>query len=451
MGMFWEKRWGCSDLSVYDSKVLTPYEKCNRYRTFETSPPKISFEERTHYRKLPYFCTHESKQAIGNHTSHPALPLRMQANALSTVLSTADSLANIVPDSAIRLLESIKTEIATAPEATQMYYRLLCIKAKDKAYILNTTDSLILPTLNYYIKKNDKRHLPEAYYYAGRVYRDLGDAPQALPYFYKAMEVLPKDTESPLKGKIYSQISSLLLSQDLYNEGLEVLKEGYRYSLSRKDSIDMLFCLRDIGSAYREMEKPDSTLHYFREARKLAYEMDNKRMIYMIEGQVAAVCLQLEDWENAKQALDIAIKSTYLPGLSSTYSIAANYYYLTGQPDSTIYYCKRMEDVGNVYGKRSACLYMGAISLDRGNPQAALKYLNQYLLYNDSVSKLKNAETVRKMHSIYNYRLREKENDALKAENSRKTQIMTYAISSGLILLLLFLLYCSTAAGNSYC
>ena len=358
-----------------------------------------------------------------------------------TVLSTADSLANIVPDSAIRLLESIKTEIATAPEAAQMYYRLLCIKAKDKAYILNTTDSLILPTLNYYIKKNDKRHLPEAYYYAGRVYRDLGDAPQALPYFYKAMEVLPKDTESPLKGKIYSQISSLLLSQDLYNEGLEVLKEGYRYSLSRKDSIDMLFCLRDIGSAYREMEKPDSTLHYFREARKLAYEMDNKRMIYMIEGQVAAVCLQLEDWENAKQALDIAIKSTYLPGLSSTYSIAANYYYLTGQPDSTIYYCKRMEDVGNVYGKRSACLYMGAISLDRGNPQAALKYLNQYLLYNDSVSKLKNAETVRKMHSIYNYRLREKENDALKAENSRKTQIMTYAISSGLILLLLFLLY----------
>jgi hypothetical protein len=358
-----------------------------------------------------------------------------------TALITADSLANIMPDSAIHLLESIKTEISTAPEATQMYYRLLCIKAKDKAYILNTTDSLILPILNYYVEKDDKRHLPEAYYYAGRVYRDLGDAPQALPYFYKAMEALPEDTESPLKGKIYSQISTLLLSQKLYEEGLEVLKEGYRYSLLRRDSIDMLFCLRDIGSAYRELERPDSTLHYFREARKLAYAMDNRRMINMTESQVAAVCVQLEDWENAKQALDIAIKSTYLPGLSSTYSIAAEYYYLTGQPDSTIYYCKRIEDVGNVYGKRNACLRMGNISLDRGNPQAALKYINQYLLYNDSVSRLENMETIRKMHSIYNYRLREKENDALKTENSRKTLIMAYSIASGLILLLLFLLY----------
>ncbi|RHJ55078.1 amino acid ABC transporter permease [Bacteroides sp. AM10-21B] len=358
-----------------------------------------------------------------------------------TALITADSLANIMPDSAIHLLESIKTEISTAPEATQMYYRLLCIKAKDKAYILNTTDSLILPILNYYVEKDDKRHLPEAYYYAGRVYRDLGDAPQALPYFYKAMEALPEDTESPLKGKIYSQISTLLLSQKLYEEGLEVLKEGYRYSLLRRDSIDMLFCLRDIGSAYRELERPDSTLHYFREARKLAYAMDNRRMINMTESQVAAVCVQLEDWENAKQALDIAIKSTYLPGLSSTYSIAAEYYYLTGQPDSTIYYCKRIEDVGNVYGKRNACLRMGSISLDRGNPQAALKYINQYLLYNDSVSRLENMETIRKMHSIYNYRLREKENDALKTENSRKTLIMAYSIASGLILLLLFLLY----------
>lgn len=255
------------------------------------------------------------------------------------------------------------------------------------------------------------------------------------------MEALPEDTESPLKGKIYSQISTLLLSQKLYEEGLEVLKEGYRYSLLRRDSIDMLFCLRDIGSAYRELERPDSTLHYFREARKLAYAMDNRRMINMTESQVAAVCVQLEDWENAKQALDIAIKSTYLPGLSSTYSIAAEYYYLTGQPDSTIYYCKRIEDVGNVYGKRNACLRMGNISLDRGNPQAALKYINQYLLYNDSVSRLENMETIRKMHSIYNYRLREKENDALKTENSRKTLIMAYSIASGLILLLLFLLY----------
>ena len=37
-------------------------------------------------------------------------------------LRIADSLANIVPDSAILFLENLKEEMTTAPEATQMYY-----------------------------------------------------------------------------------------------------------------------------------------------------------------------------------------------------------------------------------------------------------------------------------------------------------------------------------------
>ena len=116
-------------------------------------------------------------------------------------LMTADSLASACPDSAVSLLKSIAGTMQDEPEATRMYYRLLCIKANDKAYILHTSDSLILPMLHYYIEKNDKRHLPEAYYYAGRVYRDLGDAPQALEYFEKALELDPdeKNTVATLK------------------------------------------------------------------------------------------------------------------------------------------------------------------------------------------------------------------------------------------------------------
>ena len=108
-------------------------------------------------------------------------------------LIAADSLTSVNPDSAIALLNSLKGEMNSAPEATQVYYRLLCIKANDKAYKDHTSDSLILPILHYYIEKNDECHLPEAYYYAGRVYRDLGDAPQALGYFEKAIEALPED------------------------------------------------------------------------------------------------------------------------------------------------------------------------------------------------------------------------------------------------------------------
>ena len=62
-------------------------------------------------------------------------------------LSVADSLASAHPDSAVALLKSLEDTMRDEPEATRMYYRLLCIKANDKAYIPHTSDSLILPLL----------------------------------------------------------------------------------------------------------------------------------------------------------------------------------------------------------------------------------------------------------------------------------------------------------------
>lgn len=124
-------------------------------------------------------------------------------------LHVADSLANVKPDSAISVLQSLRGEMATASEEVQMYYHLLCIKANDKAYIPHTSDSLIRVVLHYYIDKADERHLPEAYYYAGRVFRDLGDVPQALDYLSKAIQALPDDANNPFKRNIYSQMGRL--------------------------------------------------------------------------------------------------------------------------------------------------------------------------------------------------------------------------------------------------
>ena len=103
-------------------------------------------------------------------------------------LRMADSLCLVSPDSAISLLARYADSLSDAPQAVRMYHRLLQIKARDKAYVRHTSDSAILSVLHYYINGGDRRLLPEAYYYAGRVYSDLGDAPQALDYFEKALE-----------------------------------------------------------------------------------------------------------------------------------------------------------------------------------------------------------------------------------------------------------------------
>ena len=90
-------------------------------------------------------------------------------SAYPPLLLQADSLASVEPQQALDLLQGMEKEMAGAPKATQMYYKLLCIKAADKAYIPHTTDSLILPVVSYYEQGGDTNLLSEAYYYAGRV------------------------------------------------------------------------------------------------------------------------------------------------------------------------------------------------------------------------------------------------------------------------------------------
>ena len=134
------------------------------------------------------------------------------------VLQAADSLCVANPDSAVSLLKSIADDMTQADEHVQMRYRLLTIKANDKAYIPHTSDSLILSLVDYYKYGGDKVYLGEAYYYAGSTYRDLGDAPRALDYYQQALDAMPGDENLKVKSKVYAQMGELFRYQKLYNE-----------------------------------------------------------------------------------------------------------------------------------------------------------------------------------------------------------------------------------------
>ena len=71
-------------------------------------------------------------------------------------MKQAMSCMNACPDSALALLETLTDSMANASQETQMYYRLLTIKAEDKLYMPHTTDSVILSIVDYYQQKGDK-------------------------------------------------------------------------------------------------------------------------------------------------------------------------------------------------------------------------------------------------------------------------------------------------------
>lgn len=146
----------------------------------------------------------------------------------SKALSAIDSVADVSPRRALAMLDSIRPKINAADKADRNYYDLLRIKTEDKLYVAHTTDTLMLRLLDYYENEGDKRLLPMAYYYAGRVYNDMNDDTRALPYFQKTIELA--DTASPLIYKAYSQMGYIFLYQGLYYKGLKAFRHSYLYN-----------------------------------------------------------------------------------------------------------------------------------------------------------------------------------------------------------------------------
>ena len=110
---------------------------------------------------------------------------------------------------------------ACSNEDARMEERLRKIQAMDKAYVVQETTDEIDSIVGYFEQHPAKELLPLSYYYAGRIYSDLEDAPQAVDFFQKALDCEPEDS---LKALIHSQLGTLFLRQRMVDASMEHVK-----------------------------------------------------------------------------------------------------------------------------------------------------------------------------------------------------------------------------------
>ena len=175
-------------------------------------------------------------------------------------LLIVDTLVDNQPDSAMKLLLQLSDSIGREPEDIQMHYRLLSIKARDKAYLPHLSDSLIMQVVEYYHRLPDKKNLyAEALYYAGRVHSDLQQYPRALKEFLMAAEQADKKDYRLLRV-IYSQIGNLYLRRGVSEKALEAHQLRYEYSLLTKNGRSIVYGLRDLVRTYGVINQSESAL-----------------------------------------------------------------------------------------------------------------------------------------------------------------------------------------------
>lgn len=360
--------------------------------------------------------------------------------AYPPVLHEADSLTYVAPQQALQMLDSINEEMTGADKPTRMYHQLLTVKAKDKAYITHTSDSLMLSLVDYYEHGGDKSLLPEAYYYLGSTYRDLNDAPRALGAFQKALDAVDK-TPSSLLRLIHNQMGWLYYRQKMYDDALNSYLEGYRCDSLLKDSFEMSSDLVNIAYIHRVIDSFHDALNYLETAKGIATKINSQFMLDEVDAQIAAAYLEIGRYEEAKQLLQSPLKHVVRSNISSVYSNAAKAYLHVGDKDSASYYFNRVLEVGNIYAKRAAYEGLGDIALQSGHIKEAAEYYKQFKVLADSAHQITASESVAQMKSLYDYQLREKENMRLEARNSRLHYMTALLICIGIILALSLIVY----------
>lgn len=341
------------------------------------------------------------------------------------------------PEEALASLDSIDPNGLSEPN--RHFYDFLSIKAKDKAYVTHTSDSLILNVIDYYSRHKDSGLYPEALYYGGRVYRDIGDGPTALRFFRNALDQISKKEDYDLHCLILCQTGSLLNSMRLYHESSIYLKEAVRLDSLITNPVRLMRDIQLLGAVYlhsQEYAKADSCFNKaYGISRKISHEDSIIHIMY-----IAGTKLHLDEMDAAREKMRYVL--SHIPYDYNRKDIinayASQIYHNAGMYDSAYIYAKKLiKSHNNNYRKNGYTMLLSPELREYSSPDSLLSYSLAYREVLDEFLNKHDAEQLVTQTSLYNYE--RQESARLKAEKSMKLYMLIAGVATICILILIII------------
>lgn len=186
----------------------------------------------------------------------------------------ASQLLENEPDSiteAKQMLDSMSP--SSLKEGDRSLHTLLSVKADDKLYIPHTSDSLVMLAVKYEEKHPKRGYYPEALYYAGRVYSDLGDYPTATNYYEKSLETLPSYKKyDSLRFRVLYGLAWNLSAQCLYSSADSVSRQAIRVAENMNDRYRQAISYELMGNSQLNRRQYPQALSSLNKAERIYKE-----------------------------------------------------------------------------------------------------------------------------------------------------------------------------------
>ena len=320
------------------------------------------------------------------------------------------------PEEALASLDSIDKNTLSKPD--RHYLDLLTVKARDKAYIDHESDSLVLDVIDYYSSRPEAPEYPEALYYGGRVYSDLGDYPMALRYFQLALDRLPSSDpdNQTLRSSVLSQTGSLLNLMRLYDQAVPYLKEALSIYMSRKDSLKTAYDLQLLGAIQIHTKKYSEAEASFLKSIEMS-----KSLPESFRARCRMYLARIKESTGDMESALTFIRNTPEQVKPMTRNIALAYaaviYFKADLTDSAYMYARKLINSADSLNKETGYEVLLSPALkNMSHPDTLARYYVEYKALLNSFMNANQNKQVIVQQSMYNYELQKRDRE--KAEKS---------------------------------
>lgn len=359
------------------------------------------------------------------------------------MLDCIDTLMNNHPDSALQMLDSLKSEKPHWSKSQRMRYDLLHLKAENKADVFLNSDTIAKQLVNYYDRWGSANQKLLAYYLLGRCYSDMGDSPRAIDAYKNAIslaDTTTKDCDYLTLSRVYAQMAGVFHNELLFSDEIQAQQKASYYAYIAKDTINAIFALDKSTSAYILLNKEDSAEILLKNVRSQYLKRGETQKA--LQSSISLIHIYVKDYKRlyeAKQLMDeFEAKSILYTNNHELSGARRQYYYYKGLYyeqmnilDSAELYYRKVYRPNMSYVEQDP-LYRGLLSVyfKKGQADSIAKYAKLFCEANDSSISKKDQSLTAKMAATYNYNRYQKEarESEVRANNARIALITILAL-----------------------
>ncbi|MDP4238808.1 MAG: tetratricopeptide repeat protein [Bacteroidota bacterium] len=302
-------------------------------------------------------------------------------------IKNAERIMETNPDSALHILQHVRTDKLMLSSADRALYGLLLFQALDKNSQPLQPDSVINFSVNYYQNVNDKPRMAKSYFYKARVYKRAQRFDNATILYLKVLDLIQGKKDFVLLGEIYSDMGDICSFQLDYKESQKKYQKAKEYFIKANDMIDACYKLIDIGRMYRFLGNHNRARLCYKHA--LSQTPDS-----LLQGdayqEIGINFYTAQQYDSAQYFLR---KSLRFPYKGTNYAIRcstlADLFFDIAQYDSAFHYASMMLRYPTTYFNQRDCYRILAnTEYKHGDFKQMAFYMSKYQDCTDSIRKI---------------------------------------------------------------